>query len=537
MALKLNERYPSRFNNPSADYPHGSFKNRTSPTAKDGSYLEQDWANDKEGFFQSLISAAGVVPSGLTDKVGASQYYDALLTVLYAAARKTPILNDTGVAGAYAAVNTPALTALPSTGYMQRVKIANLNTGASTYAPDGLAAKPIYGLGLQSLQGGELPPGVAVLMYLVQAGVNGGNGAWIIIESLGGASQVAPATRSQHAPNTGQMQAGFGTYALDTGGTNIIVAALSPAPAALVDGMLIRVLIAAGNTGVTTLNLNGLGAKAVQGLGAAALQGGELVTGGRAMFIWAAAQNSWILQSCQAAPLQVGDASKSHHAMTLGQATGRLINIQYFTASGTYTATPGTATIVAEGQGGGGAGGGVAAIGAGVAAGGGGGSAGTVAATARTAAPGPTAVTIGAGGLGLAGNTGGSGGQTILAGILACPGGGGGVAGTPSSTAFVTAPGGTISGAATGTFAWAGFGERGKAGVALSSTSAIGGDGGSSIYGGGGSGPGNNGTSATAGSNAGGFGGGGGGGVGIGSGAAVAGGNGGAGFLIVYEYS
>ncbi|EMW3234941.1 hypothetical protein AAEX31_005186 [Pseudomonas aeruginosa] len=205
MALKLNERYPGRFNNPTSDYPQGSFKNRTAPNAKDGSYLEQDWANDKEGFFQSLISASGLVPSGVTDKVGASQYYDAMLTVLYAAARKTPVLTDTGTAGIYKAANTPALTELPSTGYMQRVKIANPNPGASTYSPDGLAARPIYGLGLQPLQGGELPAGVAVLMYLVQAGVNGGNGAWIIVESLGGASQIPPATKSQQATPLGQV--------------------------------------------------------------------------------------------------------------------------------------------------------------------------------------------------------------------------------------------------------------------------------------------------------------------------------------------
>lgn len=205
MALKLNERYPGRFNNPTSDYPQGSFKNRTAPNAKDGSYLEQDWANDKEGFFQSLISASGLVPSGVADKVGASQYYDAMLTVLYAAARKTPVLTDTGTAGVYAAANTPALTALPSTGYMQRVKISNPNPGASTYSPDGLAARPIYGLGLQPLQGGELPAGVAVLMYLVQAGVNGGNGAWIIVESLGGASQIPPATKSQQATPLGQV--------------------------------------------------------------------------------------------------------------------------------------------------------------------------------------------------------------------------------------------------------------------------------------------------------------------------------------------
>jgi len=113
---------------------------------------------------------------------------------------------DTGTANTYAAANTPALAALPTTsGYLQRVNIANANTGAATYAPDGLAPKPIYGLALQPLQGGELPVGIAVMRYLVQAGVNGGNGAWIIIESLGGALQVAPATKSMHATQQSQL--------------------------------------------------------------------------------------------------------------------------------------------------------------------------------------------------------------------------------------------------------------------------------------------------------------------------------------------
>lgn len=82
MALKLNERYPARFDNPSADYPQGSFKNRTSPTAKDGSYLEKDWANDKEGFFQSLMFSASIEANGAVDKVGSSQYYNALLAII-----------------------------------------------------------------------------------------------------------------------------------------------------------------------------------------------------------------------------------------------------------------------------------------------------------------------------------------------------------------------------------------------------------------------------------------------------------------------
>jgi hypothetical protein len=85
MALKLNERYPSRFNNPSDGYPQGSFKNRTTPTSKDGSYLEQDWANDKEGFFQSLLSAAVVQANGSVDRVGSSQYFDAMKSIIASA--------------------------------------------------------------------------------------------------------------------------------------------------------------------------------------------------------------------------------------------------------------------------------------------------------------------------------------------------------------------------------------------------------------------------------------------------------------------
>lgn len=84
MALILPNRYPGRFNPPSSDYPQGSFKNRTTPSAKDGSYLEQDWANDKEGFFQSLLSSASITANGSVDKVGSSQYYSALLALVVA---------------------------------------------------------------------------------------------------------------------------------------------------------------------------------------------------------------------------------------------------------------------------------------------------------------------------------------------------------------------------------------------------------------------------------------------------------------------
>lgn len=112
MALILPNRYPGRFDPPSVDYPQGSFKNRTTPTAKDGSYLERDWANDKEGFFQSLLSAASITANGAVDKVGASQYYSALLSIVDS--RSVDKLNA-AIATVPAASNINLTTGAPNT--------------------------------------------------------------------------------------------------------------------------------------------------------------------------------------------------------------------------------------------------------------------------------------------------------------------------------------------------------------------------------------------------------------------------------------
>lgn len=81
MALKRNERYPGRFENPTTAQPQGAFKNRTSPTSQDGSYFEADWANDMGGFFGAILSNAGVSPNGSVDTASSSQVYDALKTL------------------------------------------------------------------------------------------------------------------------------------------------------------------------------------------------------------------------------------------------------------------------------------------------------------------------------------------------------------------------------------------------------------------------------------------------------------------------
>src|SRR5690554_6527429 len=82
MAINLDDRYPGRAGPKSVSYPQGSFKDRTAPDAKDGTYLQQDWANDQLAFFQSLMVEAGIDANGNVDTVTESQYFDALVATI-----------------------------------------------------------------------------------------------------------------------------------------------------------------------------------------------------------------------------------------------------------------------------------------------------------------------------------------------------------------------------------------------------------------------------------------------------------------------
>ena len=82
MALIRSTTYPGRFTPPTTEQPQGAFKNRTTPSSADGSFLEQRWVNDWSGLFSSILDAASITPNGTVDEVGSSQYFDALLQVI-----------------------------------------------------------------------------------------------------------------------------------------------------------------------------------------------------------------------------------------------------------------------------------------------------------------------------------------------------------------------------------------------------------------------------------------------------------------------
>ena len=213
--------------------------------------------------------------------------------------------------------------------------------------------------------------------------------------------------------------------------------------------------------------------------------------------------------------------------------SGRLINVQTFTSSGTYTPTPGTNSVVVEVQGGGGAGGGTDACTSSQLSGSGGGGSGAYAKSRLTTGFSGASVTVGAGGTGVSASNGNAGGASSFGSITA-PGGGGGIKG-PASAALPALVGyGPAAAVATGGNLINAGGDTGGTCFGSGLSTAISGKGGCSIFGGGGTPQVN--TSANGASSPS-PGAGGGGALTIASGAAKTGGNGANGIVIVWEYA
>lgn len=78
MALRLRDRYSTRANEATIDYPTGSFKAKSTPTATDGTPLQPDWANDILGARDALLKRAGIIASGAIETADVSDVLDAI---------------------------------------------------------------------------------------------------------------------------------------------------------------------------------------------------------------------------------------------------------------------------------------------------------------------------------------------------------------------------------------------------------------------------------------------------------------------------
>jgi hypothetical protein len=331
------------------------------------------------------------------------------------------------------------------------------------------------------------------------------------------------------------VQGSAPSFSIDTGTSSAYVAAYTPPVKGLIEGLTLKFKAKNTNSGVCTFSPNGLAAKPIVGGANLVLQGGEIAADADVLVQYngSVAGGSWVILNSPGGAVQIAPATKSRHALQLGQATGRLIGLQTFTSNATYTPTAGTKTAIARLIGGGGAGGGAAATSSSqISVGGGGGSGSYL--EIGIDSPSAMPVTIGAGGIGAVGGSGAAGGTTILGTVASAPGGGqGNSVLITSTTSNGGAPG--LAGQMPTTSATLLASSRGSPGGLGIAQNAFtwGGNGGSAAYGGGaigsGSGAGIDGASAGAG----------------GSGAAatpnsntaVSGGNGARGIIIIEEYS
>ena len=193
----------------------------------------------------AIIVGGGITPSRFVS--------GQVFAAIQAMSKQSLILADTGAANAYTAANaTPLTLATLVHGVRQTVQFSHANTGSSTYAPDGLPVKPIYGRALASLQGGEITAnGIGNMIYIVNATLNGGNGAWVIFECTGGALQISAGSQSAHAAQVVQVQSSLFTSAVSGGTSDVITASFTPAITALVNGMSLSIRPAAANATTT----------------------------------------------------------------------------------------------------------------------------------------------------------------------------------------------------------------------------------------------------------------------------------------------
>jgi len=177
----------------------GFFTDGNPATNVPATIVPAEWLNSVMMELVNLVLAGGLT----LQKNSFSQVTSAVKAI----GRQRVILTDTGVANAYAATNTPEYVAGTWVDeVVQFVKIANANTGASTYSPDGLTPIPIYGLNLTPLQGGELRANcVATLVKATIAGVNSGNPVAVLLHCYGAPLQVAASTQNNHAVNQSQV--------------------------------------------------------------------------------------------------------------------------------------------------------------------------------------------------------------------------------------------------------------------------------------------------------------------------------------------
>ncbi len=148
------------------------------PGVTQATLVRASWLNMIQEELTAIVTAAGLARSKTT--------YNQVLTAIKALQQSgtAKYAADTGVANTYQVAYSPAITAI-NDGMVLHFKAKTANTGASTFSPNDLAAAPIWGADHAALGGGEIVANGDVWVQW-NSSLNGGAGAWLLIDSTGG---------------------------------------------------------------------------------------------------------------------------------------------------------------------------------------------------------------------------------------------------------------------------------------------------------------------------------------------------------------
>ncbi|MBA4271638.1 MAG: hypothetical protein C0438_00850 [Pseudomonas sp.] len=159
---------------PSVGLVNGKFVNEDAVAGLPGSLIPATWGNSVTDELLNVVKSAGLEPS----ETDATQLVQALKKISQAGEDKHA--TDIGAANLYMANYVPAISVLKD-GLALRFTAGNANTGASTFAPNGLMPKPLVSLALSVLRPAEIVVG-SVCSVVYSAALD----SWVLVYASGG---------------------------------------------------------------------------------------------------------------------------------------------------------------------------------------------------------------------------------------------------------------------------------------------------------------------------------------------------------------
>lgn len=153
---------------------NGKFVNEDVVGGLPGSLIPATWGNGITDELLNVVKSAGLEPS----ESDATQLLQAIKKISQSGEDKHAA--DIGAANLYMANYVPAISALKD-GLTLRFTAGNANTGASTFAPNGLLPKPLLSLAQSALRPAEIVGG-SVCSVVYSAALD----CWLLVYASGG---------------------------------------------------------------------------------------------------------------------------------------------------------------------------------------------------------------------------------------------------------------------------------------------------------------------------------------------------------------